>query len=147
MKDMLESFKQKVCWQTTKKSNSVILRRCLQITLCVLFSYKIGHTQAAEESATVSLEVDPSNEHPLDDADKAQYDPRFTEAIFDVPRTHKVTKGFVHDPHHYCKKTHKQQSINDPTRSARAHLTLFGPCVAANKCLITRKRRTRRSSL
>ncbi len=101
MKDMLESFKQKVCWQTTKKSNSVILRRCLQITLCVLFSYKIGHTQAAEESATVSLEVDPSNEHPLDDADKAQYDPRFTEAILDVPRTYKVTKGFVHDPHHY----------------------------------------------
>ncbi len=23
------------------------------------------------------------------------------QAILDVPRLHKVTKGFVHDPHHY----------------------------------------------
>ncbi len=33
-----------------------------------------------EETETVSLEVDPSSDHPLDDTDKAQYDPRFTEA-------------------------------------------------------------------
>ncbi len=43
------------------------------------FKHKVAHG-AAEESETVSLEVDPSNDHPLDDADKAGYDPRFTEA-------------------------------------------------------------------
>ncbi len=59
------------------------------------FKQKVSHAHA-EESETVSLEVDPSNDHPLDDHDKAGYDPRFTEAILDVPRTHKITKGFVH---------------------------------------------------
>ncbi len=59
------------------------------------FKQKVSHAQA-EESETITLEVDPSNDHPLDDPDKAGYDPRFTEAILDVPRTHKITKGFVH---------------------------------------------------
>ncbi len=60
------------------------------------FKQKVGQTSSEEETETVSLEVDPSKEHPLDDTDKAQYDPRFTEAVLDVPRTHKVAKGFVH---------------------------------------------------
>ena len=60
------------------------------------FKQKVGHSNTTEDTEVVSLEVDPSREHPLDNADTAQYDPRFTEAVLDVPRTHKVTKGFVH---------------------------------------------------
>jgi hypothetical protein len=42
------------------------------------FKHKVEHRDGDTE--VVSLEVDPSKEHPLDDTDKAQYDPRFTEA-------------------------------------------------------------------
>ncbi len=54
---------------------------CLTLAVWQLFHlHKVNQANAVEETETVSLEVDPSSDHPLDDADKALYDPRFTEA-------------------------------------------------------------------
>ena len=66
------------------------------------FRDRITQAAAAEEGPhMVSVEVNPAKEHPLDDCEKGEYDPRFTEAVLDVPRLHKVSKGYVHDPHFY----------------------------------------------
>ena len=60
-----------------------------------------AHASSSSEPELQSVEVSPAKEHGLDNTEKGEYDPNFTRAYMDVPRMHKVSRGFVHDPHYY----------------------------------------------
>jgi len=57
--------------------------------------------EKATEAVAVQEMVQRGGDHELDDHNSAQYNPRYTEALLDVPTVHRPQNRFVHDPHHY----------------------------------------------
>ena len=115
-------------------TNQSEVQRLEQAMKDMIRGFKEKIESAADKAAEVvsggQEMIQRGGDHDLDNANTAQYNPQYTEALLDVPTVHRPQNRFVHDPHHYIIDFIEQSAenlikLNGGTWSARHRACVF----------------------